>query len=45
MGGGFLMSKKATAEKMKYLNKCEKCDAELIFQLSESEKATVDSDN
>ena len=42
-GGGFLMSKKATAEKMKYLNKCEKCDAELIFQLSESEKAIVDS--
>ena len=51
-GGGFLMSKKATAEKVKYLNKCEKvkylnkcekCDAELIFQLSESEKATVDS--
>lgn len=32
-----------TKEKMKYLNKCEKCDAELIFQLSESEKATVDS--
>lgn len=28
---------------MKYLNKCEKCDAELIFQLSESEKATADS--
>ena len=42
-GGGFLLSKKVTAEKVKYLNKCEKCDAELIFQLSESEKATVDS--